>query len=53
MKKNNDSIKVESNSKRPHVEVNLTNLPEDLSLRKKKSVIIIIVIETKYEDHFC
>jgi hypothetical protein len=36
MKKNNDSIEVESNSKRPRVEVNLTNLPGDPSLRKKK-----------------
>jgi hypothetical protein len=29
MKKNNDSIELESNSKRPRVEVNLTNLPGD------------------------
>jgi hypothetical protein len=35
MKKNNDSIEVESNSKQPRVEVDLVNLPEDHSLRKK------------------
>jgi hypothetical protein len=35
MKKNNDSIELESNSKQPHVEIDLTNLPGDPSLRKK------------------
>jgi hypothetical protein len=35
MKKNNDSIELESNSKRPRIEVDLTNLPGDPSLRKK------------------
>jgi hypothetical protein len=35
MKKNNDSIELESNYKRPRVEVDLTNLPGDPSLRKK------------------
>jgi hypothetical protein len=35
MKKNNDSIKLQSNSKRPRVEVDLTNLPRDPSLGKK------------------
>jgi hypothetical protein len=29
MKKNNDFIELESNSKRSRVEVNLTNMPED------------------------
>ena len=29
MKKNNDSIELESNSKQPRVEVDLTNLPRD------------------------
>jgi hypothetical protein len=36
MKKNNNSIEVESNFKRPCVEVDLANLPGDPSLRKKK-----------------
>jgi hypothetical protein len=36
MKKNNDSIELESNSKRSRFEVNLANLPEDPNLRKKK-----------------
>jgi hypothetical protein len=36
MKKNNDSIKLESNSKRPCVEVDLANLPGDPSLKKEK-----------------
>jgi hypothetical protein len=49
MKKNNDSIELESNYKRLRVEVDLTNLPGDPSLRKKKCVIIILVMETKYE----
>ena len=35
MKKNNDSIKLQSNSKRPSVEVDLANLPRDPCLRKK------------------
>jgi hypothetical protein len=35
MKKNNDSIKLQSNSKRPRVEVDLANLPRNPSLRKK------------------
>jgi hypothetical protein len=52
MKKNNDSIELESNSKRPRVEVDLINLPGDPSLRKKKGVIIILMIKTKYENHF-
>jgi hypothetical protein len=50
MKKNNDSIKVQSNSKRPCVEVDLANLPRDPSLRKKFAI-IIIVIEAKFEEH--
>ena len=29
MKKNNDSIKLQSNSKQPRVEVDLANLPGD------------------------
>jgi hypothetical protein len=36
MKKNNNSIKLQSNSKRPRVEVDLANLPRDHCLRKKK-----------------
>ena len=36
MKKNNDFIELESNSKRPRVEVDLANLLRDPSLRKKK-----------------
>jgi hypothetical protein len=35
MKKNNDSIKFQSNSKRPRVEVDLANLSKDPYLRKK------------------
>jgi hypothetical protein len=35
MKKNNDSIKLQSNSKRPRNEINLANLPRDSCLRKK------------------
>ena len=35
MKKNNDFIQLESNCKWPHVEVDLANLPENPSLRKK------------------
>ena len=52
MKKNNDSIELESNSKQHHVKVNLTNLLRDPSLRKnEKGVIIILMIETKYDEH--
>jgi hypothetical protein len=36
MKKNNDFIELESNSKRFRVEIDLTNLLEDPSLRKIK-----------------
>jgi hypothetical protein len=32
---NNDSIKLQSNSKRSHIEVDLANLPTDPFLRKK------------------
>jgi hypothetical protein len=32
---NNDSIKLQSNSKRAHIEVDLANLPTDPFLRKK------------------
>jgi hypothetical protein len=52
MKKNNDSIELESNFKRPRIEVDLTNLPGDPNLRKKKCVISILVTEIKYEEHF-
>ena len=51
MEKNNDFIELQSNFKRPRVEVNLTNLPRDPNLRKKKGVIIILVIEIKYKKH--
>ena len=36
MKKNNDFIELESNSKRSRVEVDLANLPIHPSLKKKK-----------------
>ena len=48
-RKKNNSIDLQSNSKRPRVEVDLANLPGDPYLRKKKGVIIIIVIETKFK----
>jgi hypothetical protein len=51
MEKNKDSIELQSNSKRPRIKIDLANLPRDLSLRKIKSVIIILVIEIKYEKH--
>jgi hypothetical protein len=55
MEKNNDSIDLQSNSKRPRVEVDLANLTEDPCFRKKKkkkkSVIIILVIEIKSKEH--
>jgi hypothetical protein len=47
----NDSIDLQSNSKRPRIEVDLVNLPGDPCFRKKKSVIIILVIEAKFEEH--
>jgi hypothetical protein len=37
VKKINDSIEVESNSKRHRIEVDLANLPRDPNLRKKMS----------------
>ena len=36
MEKNNDSIELQSNFKRPHIEIYLVNLLEDPCLRKKK-----------------
>jgi hypothetical protein len=37
MENNNDSIELQSNSKRARVEVDLANLPQDPCLRKKVS----------------
>ena len=41
MEKNNDSIELQSNSKRSHIEVNLVNLPGDPCLRKRKGKVNI------------
>jgi hypothetical protein len=50
MEKNNDSIELQSNSKRPHIEVDLVNLPGNPCLKKKKkNAIIILVTETKFK----
>jgi hypothetical protein len=45
MKNNNDSIELQSNSKRACVEVDCR------SLLKKKKLITILMIETKSEEH--
>jgi phenylpyruvate tautomerase PptA (4-oxalocrotonate tautomerase family) len=50
MKKNNDSIEFQSNFKRLRIEEDLTNLLENHCL-KKKSAIIILVIEIKSEEY--
>jgi hypothetical protein len=39
-----------SNSKQPHVKVNLANLPKDPCLGKKFAI-IILVIDTKFEEY--
>jgi hypothetical protein len=48
---NNDSIEVQSNSKRARIEVDLVDLPNDPCFRKKKFMITILVIETTFEEH--
>jgi hypothetical protein len=47
---NNDSIELQSNSKRARIEVNLANLPTEHCLKKKK-LITILVVETTFKEH--
>lgn len=46
---NNDFIKLQTNSKQTHIELDLVNLPIDSCLRQKFYFITILIINTKFE----